>query len=164
MVDVGGQRSERRKWQHAFDNVNAVVFVAAISGYDQALNEDRDANQMDEALQIFQDISNSPVFIGAALILFLNKLDLLQEKLQLGLSPIRKYYPNYTGHPKDVKAGQEYFAEKFKKLYRNREKPLYTHFTTAIDNTLLNKTMTSVQKMILEHNFNTFILANEDCL
>jgi G-protein alpha subunit len=42
LVDVGGQRSERKKWIHAFDNVNAILFVAAISGYDQALMEDRD--------------------------------------------------------------------------------------------------------------------------
>jgi guanine nucleotide-binding protein subunit alpha len=41
MVDVGGQRSERKKWIHAFDNVRAVLFVAAISGYDQVLVEDR---------------------------------------------------------------------------------------------------------------------------
>ena len=41
MVDVGGQRSERKKWIHAFDNVNVVLFVVAISGYDHVLVEDR---------------------------------------------------------------------------------------------------------------------------
>lgn len=43
MVDVGGQRSERRKWIHCFDNVNAIIFLAAISGYDVALLEDRNS-------------------------------------------------------------------------------------------------------------------------
>lgn len=43
MVDVGGQRSERKKWIHCFDNVTAVLFVVAISGYDQCLAEDRDS-------------------------------------------------------------------------------------------------------------------------
>lgn len=63
MVDVGGQRSERKKWYsktidfqsclthhpllihriHCFDNVTAILFVVAISGYDQCLVEDRDS-------------------------------------------------------------------------------------------------------------------------
>ena len=41
MFDVGGQRSERKKWIHVFDNVNAVLFLVAISGYDHVLVEDR---------------------------------------------------------------------------------------------------------------------------
>lgn len=31
IYDVGGQRNERRKWIHAFDDVTAIIFVAAIS-------------------------------------------------------------------------------------------------------------------------------------
>ena len=41
MFDVGGQRSERKKWIHVFDNVQVVLFLVAISGYDHALVEDR---------------------------------------------------------------------------------------------------------------------------
>jgi guanine nucleotide-binding protein subunit alpha len=40
MFDVGGQRSERKKWIHCFENVTAILFVVAISGYDQCLVED----------------------------------------------------------------------------------------------------------------------------
>jgi guanine nucleotide-binding protein subunit alpha, other len=40
MVDVGGQRSQRKKWIQAFDDVNAILFVAAINAYDQFLPED----------------------------------------------------------------------------------------------------------------------------
>nr|CAD2197330.1 unnamed protein product [Meloidogyne enterolobii] len=40
IFDVGGQRSERRKWIHIFDDVNAIIFVVAISEYDQKIRED----------------------------------------------------------------------------------------------------------------------------
>lgn len=40
LFDVGGQRSERKKWIHCFENVTAIVFMAAISEYDQVLVED----------------------------------------------------------------------------------------------------------------------------
>jgi guanine nucleotide-binding protein subunit alpha, other len=42
MFDVGGQRSERKKWIHCFENVNCLLFLVAISGYDQCLVEDKD--------------------------------------------------------------------------------------------------------------------------
>jgi len=35
MIDVGGQRNERKKWIHSFENVTGVIFVAAMSAYDQ---------------------------------------------------------------------------------------------------------------------------------
>lgn len=41
MFDVGGQRSERKKWIHVFDNVQVVLFLVAISGFDHVLVEDR---------------------------------------------------------------------------------------------------------------------------
>ncbi len=40
MIDVGGQRSERRKWIHCFEDVTSITFIAAVSGYDQVCVED----------------------------------------------------------------------------------------------------------------------------
>jgi len=43
MIDVGGQRSERRKWIHCFEGVTAILFLVSLSGYDQSLIEASDA-------------------------------------------------------------------------------------------------------------------------
>lgn len=41
LVDVGGQRSERRKWIHCFEQVTSIIFIVALSEYDQVLFEHR---------------------------------------------------------------------------------------------------------------------------
>ena len=56
MFDVGGQRNERKKWIHCFEKVEAVLFVAAISEYDQVIIEDEKTNRMDETLVLFKEI------------------------------------------------------------------------------------------------------------
>ena len=42
MFDVGGQRSERKKWIHCFEGVTAIIFCVALSGYDLVLAEDEE--------------------------------------------------------------------------------------------------------------------------
>ena len=81
MFDVGGQRNERKKWIHCFENVTAVLFVAAISEYDQVLYEDENTNRITEALNLFEEISNSRWFRETSMILFLNKRDLFMDKI-----------------------------------------------------------------------------------
>ena len=43
MVDVGGQKSERRKWIHCFQDVTSILFLVSLSGYDQCLVEDKES-------------------------------------------------------------------------------------------------------------------------
>ncbi|PNP57992.1 hypothetical protein THARTR1_02150 [Trichoderma harzianum] len=157
MFDVGGQRSERKKWIHCFENVNCLLFLVAISGYDQCLVEDKDGNQMNEALMLWESIANSHWFTMTSLILFLNKMDLFKEKLPK--SPISKYgFTDYHGPDDDYKAASKYFLDKFRALSRNPEKEIYGHFTNATDTNLLKITMGSVQDMIIQRNLKKLIL------
>jgi len=157
MFDVGGQRSERKKWIHCFENVNCLLFLVAISGYDQCLVEDKDGNQMQEALMLWESIANSQWFTKSALILFLNKIDLFKEKL--ATSPITDHgFTDYNGDADDYKQASKYFMDKFKALNRNPQKEIYGHFTNATDTDLLKITMTSVQDMIIQRNLNQLIL------
>ena len=60
--DVGGQRSERRKWIHCFEGVSAIIFFVSLSEYDQRLYEKDTVNRMSEALQLFKQTVNYPTF------------------------------------------------------------------------------------------------------
>lgn len=42
MFDVGGQRSERKKWIHCFEGVTSIIFCVALSDYDLVLAEDEE--------------------------------------------------------------------------------------------------------------------------
>ncbi|KAG6853319.1 Guanine nucleotide-binding protein subunit alpha, partial [Tephrocybe sp. NHM501043] len=95
LFDVGGQRSERKKWIHCFENVTALVFLVSLSEYDQMLYEDESVNRMQEALTLFDSICNSRWFVKTSIILFLNKIDLFAEKLPR--SPLGDYFPDFTG-------------------------------------------------------------------
>ncbi|PHH67457.1 hypothetical protein CDD81_71 [Ophiocordyceps australis] len=157
MFDVGGQRSERKKWIHCFENVHCLLFLVAISGYDQCLVEDKDGNQMNEALMLWESIANSHWFSKSAMILFLNKMDLFKEKLPH--SHITNYgFTDYSGAPDDWKEASKYFLDKFRALSRNPEKEIYGHFTNATDTNLLKITMGSVQDMIIQRNLKQLIL------
>ena len=54
MFDVGGQRDERRKWIQCFNDVTAIIFVAASSSYNMVLREDNTQNRLREALGLSQ--------------------------------------------------------------------------------------------------------------
>jgi guanine nucleotide-binding protein G(i) subunit alpha len=46
MFDVGGQRSERKKWIHCFESVTSIIFCTALSEYDQVLLEEKSQVQL----------------------------------------------------------------------------------------------------------------------
>ncbi|KAG5436866.1 hypothetical protein PCANB_001619 [Pneumocystis canis] len=157
MIDVGGQRSERRKWIHCFENVTAVLFLVAISGYDQCLIEDNGSNQMQEALVLFDSICNSQWFINTSIILFLNKIDLFKVKLHVSL--ISNYFPDFNNdNQNDYRASCLFFRKKFLELNRNHQKTIYTHFTNATDTTLLKNVMISVSDIIFNQNLQNLML------
>jgi hypothetical protein len=156
MFDVGGQRSERKKWIHCFENVTAILFVVAISGYDQRLVEDKDANQMHESLMLFDNICNSKWFINTSMILFLNKIDIFKKKILI--SPISKWFPDFEGDNHSYEQTVEYFKRRFQRLNQNDNKLLYIHYTDATDANLLQHVMEAVSDTILNENLNTLML------
>ena len=160
MFDVGGQRNERRKWIHCFDNVTAVIFVTAISEYDQVLYEDENTNRMDEALMLFDQILNHPSFSKTSMILFLNKRDLFAEKLKK--KDLTCWIESCTAG-KDYDAAIDFIKKKF--LEKNKEpekRQVYVHPTCATDTTNVQIVMDSVFDIILKENLRKMNAANVD--
>uniref|UniRef100_A0A8D3ARD6 Guanine nucleotide-binding protein G(O) subunit alpha n=1 Tax=Scophthalmus maximus TaxID=52904 RepID=A0A8D3ARD6_SCOMX len=93
LFDVGGQRSERKKWIHCFEDVTAIIFCVALSGYDQVLHEDETTNRMHESLKLFDSICNNKWFNDTSIILFLNKKDIFESKICK--SPLSICFPEY---------------------------------------------------------------------
>jgi len=146
MVDVGGQRSERRKWMHCFENVTAVIFCVALSGYDLKLHEDENTNRMHEALKLFKDICNTKWFSETAIILFLNKKDLFQKKI--AKIPLTICFPDYTGSNTYEEASQ-YIEDQFLAQNENPNKLIYTHRTCATDTQNIEVVFRAVKDIIL---------------
>ncbi|CAF4477553.1 unnamed protein product, partial [Didymodactylos carnosus] len=67
VFDVGGQRSERKKWIHCFEDVTAIIFIVALSEYDQVLVEDETTNRMHESLRLFDSICNNKWFVNTSI-------------------------------------------------------------------------------------------------
>ena len=148
LIDVGGQRSERRKWIHCFENVTCIIFVVALSEYDQTLAEDESVNRIQESLQLFDQICNSRWFAHSNIVLFLNKVDLFKEKLSK--SPLNDYFPDYAGAEGDYETASKFILQKFLDLNKTpNTKTIYPYFTCAIDIDQVKFIMTSVIDIIL---------------
>jgi guanine nucleotide-binding protein G(i) subunit alpha len=121
-VDVGGQRNERRKWISQFDNVDAVLFVVSSAAFDMTLIEERTKNRAVEALELFEEICHSPYFLSTDIILFLNKEDLLREKLDKGIQ-VSDFFTDYEGDNSysDV---IDFFTSLYKNAFRRAQNVL----------------------------------------
>jgi len=146
MFDVGGQRSERKKWIHCFENVTAVLFVAAISAYDQPLYEDESTLRMTESLELFEEITNSEWFERTSMILFLNKKDLFRAKLEK--VPLKDYFPEYNGG-NNYDEATEFIQEMFESK-NHLEKDIYSHITCATDTNNIFAVFNYVKDIIIK--------------
>ncbi|XP_041675202.1 guanine nucleotide-binding protein subunit alpha homolog isoform X3 [Drosophila eugracilis] len=159
-VDVGGQRTQRQKWTKCFDSsVTSIIFLVSSSEFDQVLAEDRKTNRLEESKNIFDTIVNNSTFKGISIILFLNKTDLLEQKVRNPETDIRWYYPRFSGNPHSVFDVQNFILQMFIGVHRSASiSRIYHHFTTAIDTRNINVVFNSVKDTILQRNLNALML------
>ncbi|CAF3802627.1 unnamed protein product [Rotaria sordida] len=149
VFDVGGQRSERKKWIHCFEDVTAIIFIVALSEYDQVLVEDETTNRMHESLRLFDSICNNKWFVNTSIILFLNKKDLFAEKITR--SSLRKCFPEYQGKDEYTEAS-EYIQAQFVAQNKSEQKEIYCHLTCATDTQNVQFVFDAVTDVIITNN------------
>uniref|UniRef100_A0A8B9FPF5 G protein subunit alpha o1 n=1 Tax=Amazona collaria TaxID=241587 RepID=A0A8B9FPF5_9PSIT len=147
LFDVGGQRSERKKWIHCFEDVTAIIFCVALSGYDQVLHEDETTNRMHESMKLFDSICNNKWFTDTSIILFLNKKDIFEEKIKK--SPLSLCFPEYTGNEKEAVA---YIQAQYESKNKSTNKEIYTHITCATDTNNIQFVFDAVTDVIIANN------------
>ncbi|TRY63428.1 hypothetical protein TCAL_12384 [Tigriopus californicus] len=148
IVDVGGQRSERRKWIHAFDNVTAIFFVMALSDYDQTLVESPQENRLQESLALFKTVADFEWFQNTSFILFMNKTDVFERKISH--THLRDFFPDFKGPDYDTMAARQYIRDLF--LCLRCVLSTYHFFTCATDKNNIEYVFETVKDSILRQN------------
>ena len=150
MMDVGGQKNERKKWIHAFERVNAVIFVAAISEFDQELEEEPGTNRLSGSVDLFQQVAKLEWFPprDTSLILFLNKVDLFDSKIRS--VAFSKHFPSYRGRDNDGQSVKSFIEKMFFDLPAKRS--IYPHFTCAIDTRQIKRVFDCVKSDLIDRH------------
>lgn len=158
IIDVGGQRSERRKWIDCFDNVTAVIFVVALSEYDQTLAEAKRTNRMIEALELFRSVCNNRAFESTSILLFLNKKDIFADKIMYSDIAAQRPFSDYNGPTQSFDDGVLYFIEKFKEcLIDDDFNDSFIHTTCATDTNNMQFVLDSTRTILMAGVSDTYL-------
>ena len=121
LIDVGGQKSERARWQKCFTGVHYLLFVVSLSDFDQCMFEDENVSRTKDSIDLFGSIANSEIFKNKPIFLVLNKLDLFEKKLQESPDKFRHAYEGFEGDVTNVHECIEHVKRSFMaKLDPNR--------------------------------------------
>ncbi|KAF8156551.1 guanine nucleotide binding protein, alpha subunit [Crassisporium funariophilum] len=151
LYDVGGSRTMRHAWLPFFDNVQAIIFLAPVSCFDERLSEDSKINRLEDSFLLWRTIVSSPLLAKATMILFLNKCDLLKKKLKAGVK-VRHYLPSFGERSNDASTVVKYLREKFKEILKQHspeQRVSYFHATSVTDTKATASTIKAVKDSII---------------
>lgn len=114
-VDVGGQRSERRKWMNQFDSVHLVLYFSALDNYALQLSECTE-NRADDDLRLFTSLL---VLVPKKIpwIVFFTKVDLFPKTLEQV-----SFHDKYPEVPKEKATDKQYCTEYIQSQFRSKWK------------------------------------------
>ncbi|KAI0354208.1 G-alpha-domain-containing protein [Trametes cingulata] len=151
IYDVGGSRTQRIAWYPYFDDCDAIIFLAPINCFDERLAEDRRINRLEDSYMLWKAVVSSKLLAKTSIILFLNKRDLLEQKLRSGVR-IRDHVHSYGDRPNDVEHAVKYFQQHFRDILRKNTpepRPFRAHITSVVDTKATAVTLSVVEEGIL---------------
>ncbi|TFK20389.1 G-alpha-domain-containing protein [Coprinopsis marcescibilis] len=155
VFDVGGHRSQTAAWVPYFDDMDAIIFLAPISCFDQTLAEDLKTNRLSDSVQLWEQLVRNQLLRETNLILFLNKIDIFKAKIKSGVK-LADYVVSYGNRPNDFESTVDYLRKKFAGILKEGS-PLPRHFyghLTAVTNTQSTQyILTNLQEMIMREVF-----------
>ncbi|UMM40913.1 hypothetical protein L5515_017403 [Caenorhabditis briggsae] len=188
LIDVGGQKTERRKWIHFFEGVTAVMFVCSLSSFNQATEQEPNnafawetslnkvqnkilvrstgkakqrpgmVNRLDESVDLFTSIRENNFLKSSNFMLFLNKIDLLGKKLET--IQFVNHFPAYEQWITNDNSVQS-VAEFIESMFReglDADQKIYAHLTQATITTNIEYTFGLCCDVIFNKNIETLSL------
>jgi GTPase SAR1 family protein len=162
LVDVGGQKNERRKWLHQFENISALVFVVSLAAYDEPLYEDETMNSMHDSIELWKATVNNRVFDGRLIYLIFNKIDVYRQKIvNISLKECFTNHHSITYNEREMYLECKSDEEKIEKnldfiqqIYleqasMNPVKEVYV--TCAYDESTVKRVFAAIEASIMEH-------------
>jgi hypothetical protein len=147
-------RNQRHSWASFFDNVDAIIFLAPISAFNQVLSEDPRVNRVADSLHLFRAICANKLLSGVNIVLFLNKLDILKAKLEAGIE-LKKYILSYGDRPNDADSACKFFRNTFGSVFKDfatQDRELYIHITTMNNPKTSFAIINNVRDMLLRRS------------
>jgi len=159
LIDVGGQKPERAKWEAIIsskESVCGIIFFAALDEYNMMSTEEPNKTKMEISLQVFTDLLQSNTVQDRphiTILLFLNKIDLLEAKLQKddNRDKFKEIFPNYT---EGIESACNCVKDKFVSPFPEDLK-IHTHYICALNTLLMAEVFTAVRTTIFDSRLNT---------
>jgi guanine nucleotide-binding protein subunit alpha len=151
VYDVGGARSLRAAWAPYFDDLDAIIFLAPLSGFDEVLLEDPSVNKLEDSILLWKHVISNPLLKDTQIVLFLNKIDLFKAKLEAGIQ-FSEFVVSYGARPNDYNSTSNYIRKKFAVLFKQHSpvpRVYYSHLTSMTDSKSTEQILMNVKDMVI---------------
>jgi len=154
VYDLGGQRSERRKWLNVCDNVKAIIYVTSLAGYNQVIFEDGKTNRLMESFNVYDQYINHESFKKINIILFLNKQDLFDQMIKnipFTVCPCDDYKDN----PNDRDSVIKYIIGVYQKKtfgFDTGKRSIFHHITCATNTEDVKAVFAAVRHIVIKNH------------